>query len=494
MRHILRFQHINPAFALSVVSALTLMVSACGGYGGGGGSAGGQSCGGPYSGACAAPTITVASPGATVDRTVQLKAGASAASGASVTRVDFLIDGTIVGTATAAPFSASWDSTTVVDGTHTLVGKVTDNMSQTTSSALVTFKVNNNPTFTVEMAATQLFPAPQSAATGTASVTVKLATGAVSGKVNLTGIVSTAVTINEGFAGAAGPGLIALARNGATAGEWDVPAGSLLTTEQVNALLQGKLYVKAASAANPNGEIRGQIAPANISVIFADLSGAQEVPAVVGAAAGVAATTVDAQANTVSVHVHATGVDDATAAEVDNGAAGSTGTKLVALTQDAVQAGHWSTELAAITATDVDNFKANKWYVNVATPAQVHGAIRGQIDFATTAPPPAPTLTQLKTSAFSVCGGCHTGGGASLPSSMDLTPNHIFASLVNVASVEQPALKRVAARDAANSYVVQKLEGAATITGSRMPLGGPFLDQATIDQVKAWINAGAQNN
>jgi len=27
-----------------------------------------------------------------------------------------------------------------------------------------------------------------------------------------------------------------------------------------------------------------------------------------------------------------------------------------------------------------------------------------------------------------------------------------------------------------------------------MPLGGPFLDQATIDQVKAWIDAGAQNN
>jgi len=494
MRHILRFQHINPALALSLVSALTLMVSACGGYGGGSSSAGGQSCGGAYSGACAAPTITVASPGATVDRTVQLKAGASAASGASVTRVDFLIDGTIVGTATAAPFSANWDSTTVVDGTHTLVGKVTDNMSQTTSSALVTFKVDNNPTFTVDMAATQLFPAPQSAATGTASVTVKLATGAVSGKVNLTGIVSTAVTINEGFAGAAGPDLIALAKNGATAGEWDVPAGSLLTTDEVNALLQGKLYVKAASAANPNGEIRGQIAPANISVIFSDLSGAQEVPAVGGAATGVAATTVDAQANTVSVHVHATGVDDATAAEVDNGAAGSTGTKLVALTQDAVQPGHWSTELAAITAADVDNFKANKWYVNVATPAQVHGAIRGQVDFATTAPPPAPTLTQLKTSAFSVCGGCHTGGGTSLPASMDLTPAHIYASIVNVASVEQPALKRVKPGDPDNSYVVQKLEGAATITGSRMPLGGPFLDQATIDQVKAWITAGAANN
>src|SRR2546423_2817774 len=83
MRHILRFQHINPAFALSVVSALTLMVSACGGYGGGSSSAGGQSCGGPYSGARAAPTLTVAAPGAPADRTRPLKARANAARGAS---------------------------------------------------------------------------------------------------------------------------------------------------------------------------------------------------------------------------------------------------------------------------------------------------------------------------------------------------------------------------------------------------------------------------
>jgi len=41
--------------------------------------------------------------------------------------------------------------------------------------------------------------------------------------------------------------------------------------------------------------------------------------------------------------------------------------------------------------------------------------------------------------------------------------------------------------------LIHKLEGAPGITGSRMPLGGPFLDQATIDGVKAWIDAGAQN-
>jgi len=27
-----------------------------------------------------------------------------------------------------------------------------------------------------------------------------------------------------------------------------------------------------------------------------------------------------------------------------------------------------------------------------------------------------------------------------------------------------------------------------------MPLGGPFLDAATIEQIKAWIAAGAPNN
>ena len=78
---------------------------------------------------------------------------------------------------------------------------------------------------------------------------------------------------------------------------------------------------------------------------------------------------------------------------------------------------------------------------------------------------------------------------------MDLTSTAgTFAALVGKASVEQPTLQRVKVSDAANSYVVHKLEGTAGITGSRMPLGGPFLDQATIDQVKEWINAGAQNN
>jgi hypothetical protein len=488
------FTHAHPTAALWAAAAFALLAACGGGYGGGGGGGIGSGCGGAYGSSCPAPTINMSSPGSTVNRTVQLTASASAMGGATVTRVDFLVDGTIVGTATAAPYTFSWDSTSVGDGNHTLTAKVTDSQSQSATSTAITVNVDNNPAFAVTLSAAQIFPAPTSSATGTATLTVKLGTGAVSGRVTLNGVNATAVTINEGFAGSTGAGVITLTANAGTAAEWDVASGALLTPDQVTALLEGRLYVIATSAANPAGELRGQITPANVTVTFAALAGSQEVPPLTSSAAGVAAATVDALANKLTVHVNSTGVNDATAAEVDTAAAGATGPKLVALTKDNVNAGHWSTELAGISAADVGNYTANKWYINVVTPADPNGALRGQIN-ATAAPPPAAvTLTQLKTTAFVVCAGCHTGGGSALPFSMDLHPAQIYASTVGVASVEQPALKRVAPGDAANSYVVQKLEGAPTITGARMPFGGPYLDQATIDQVKAWINAGAQNN
>jgi uncharacterized protein (TIGR03118 family) len=105
----------------------------------------------------------------------------------------------------------------------------------------------------------------------------------------------------------------------------------------------------------------------------------------------------------------------------------------------------------------------------------------------------APTLATLQSTIFGPrCSGCHTGGGASLPSSMNLSSaSATAAALIGVNSTERPTLQRVAAGSPSTSYVVDKLEGASTIVGSRMPLGGPFLSQTEIDSVKAWIQAGA---
>ena len=108
---------------------------------------------------------------------------------------------------------------------------------------------------------------------------------------------------------------------------------------------------------------------------------------------------------------------------------------------------------------------------------------------------PTVTLSQLQSAIFTPrCSGCHTGLGSSLPGVQNLTAGNTFASIVGVASIEQPALKRVAPGDPDHSYLVQKLEGAAGISGQRMPLGGPFLTQSEIDQVRAWIAQGALNN
>ena len=59
-------------------------------------------------------------------------------------------------------------------------------------------------------------------------------------------------------------------------------------------------------------------------------------------------------------------------------------------------------------------------------------------------------------------------------------------------SLQVPGTNRVEPFDSANSYLIHKLEGTGMLP--RMPLGGPFLDPATVDMIKAWIDGGALNN
>jgi CHRD domain/Bacterial Ig domain len=328
---------------------------------------------------CPAPTVTMVAPPGTVNRTVMLRAQVTMMQSDGMARVDFMVDGTRVGTASGETFGVSWDSTTVNDGAHTLTATVSDSLGQTGSASPVTIEVDNHPVFTVALSPAQVVPAPASAGSATAHLSVDLGTGAVSGSVTLSGVTATAVTLNAAFAGDSGPGLMSFSP-GAGGNAWQVPAGALLTAEQVTALLQGALYLTAGTAAHPGGELRGQITPTNVMVNFSAMNGAQEVPAVTINAAGVVATTVDTVANTLTVHVHATGVADASAAGIDDGSAGSTGPQLAALVKDDIDPGHWSTQLAAVSGADIAAFKNDNWYVNVTTPADPQGAIRGQIE------------------------------------------------------------------------------------------------------------------
>jgi hypothetical protein len=89
-----------------------------------------------------------------------------------------------------------------------------------------------------------------------------------------------------------------------------------------------------------------------------------------------------------------------------------------------------------------------------------------------------------------VANGCHNsaaGGG------LVLLQGPAYVNLVNIPSTQEPNRMRVLPGDAANSYMIIKIEGNQTI-GTRMPLGREPLDQVLIQNLINWVNKGAMNN
>jgi hypothetical protein len=108
-----------------------------------------------------------------------------------------------------------------------------------------------------------------------------------------------------------------------------------------------------------------------------------------------------------------------------------------------------------------------------------------------------PTLDQIQAVVFTpscATAGCHTGAGAAAGLNLS-DADTSFLELVGVASSQQPAIMRVSPGDADNSYLVQKLEGALTITGNAMPPPGrPALNPAYVPEIRNWILNGADRN
>ncbi|MBX9640081.1 MAG: RHS domain-containing protein [Mycobacteriaceae bacterium] len=114
----------------------------------------------------APPTVALTSPVAgtvvTAPGTVAVSATAADSDG-SIAKVEFYQGSTLIGTATAAPYSVTWAN--VPAGTYSLTAKATDDNGISTTSAPVAFIVNAPPTVAITLpAAGQKYSAPASIA------------------------------------------------------------------------------------------------------------------------------------------------------------------------------------------------------------------------------------------------------------------------------------------------------------------------------------------
>ncbi|OJF68305.1 hypothetical protein BK026_05615 [Alteromonas sp. V450] len=236
---------------------------------------------------------------------------------------------------------------------------------------------NADITYNVQLSGAQEVPVVDTMSTATAVVEIDEDLPAFSVSVDVSGLTDvTGVHVHDGGIGMNGPVAFPLsdAGNGTyTLDETDISPSNLA------ALTNGEWYLNVHTAANPSGEVRGQIVPDTTAVVTFPLSGNQEVPAVNTMAMGSGYALFDTTNNNVSL-VAVTTIENATMAHIHSGFAGENGGVLETLVESASTPGVWMTDgTLALDESTAAQLLAGGHYVNVHTAAFPSGEIRGQI-------------------------------------------------------------------------------------------------------------------
>ena len=118
----------------------------------------------------APPTVSISSPasGAVFNPPATITVTANAAdSDGTIAKVEFYQGATMIGTATAAPYSVTWANP--VPGTYSLTARATDNDGAVTISSAITLRVNAPPTVSISSPATGAVFNPPATITVTAT-------------------------------------------------------------------------------------------------------------------------------------------------------------------------------------------------------------------------------------------------------------------------------------------------------------------------------------
>jgi Cu/Zn superoxide dismutase len=187
----------------------------------------------------------------------------------------------------------------------------------------------------------------------------------------------TGVHLHSGAPGIAGPvvqNLMPFLTNNSLNGEVD-------PTAYLSALLSGNVYINFHTAANPNGEIRGQLLMTNHLSYFSMLNGAQETPPVTTNAMAVGAYELSAAMDTLWYTVLADGMSGAiTGAHFHMADPGSSGNVVLDLSPSV--SGNTLNGMVTgtqLTTAFISTLLAGHNYINLHTTTNPSGEIRGQV-------------------------------------------------------------------------------------------------------------------
>lgn len=314
--------------------------------------------------------------------------------------------------------------------------------------------INDVNLLRVELAAIQTVSLVSSTAIGTGYVTYDSVTGDAIAHVNGVGIDdAVAAHIHNAIAGVNGPVELGLTKDTGDLGHW-FSDSVILDQGQMDKLNSAELYFNIHTPANPSGEIRGQIIPDNIEVIFTELSGDSVVTAgsggVTTTARGVAATTLLAATQTATTIINTSAIDDASSATLNQAPAGQNGPSIVDFTQDSVDLFRWTAENFAFNTVQFTALANQGLYFSITSPAQPNGELRGQLISNTSNQ--APTNSALQISSTDPASGTLL---AALPTTISLTFNRdILASSVSSGVITLTASGDDASFGEANDVVI----------------------------------------
>jgi hypothetical protein len=225
--------------------------------------------------------------------------------------------------------------------------------------------------FYATLTGAQETPPVVTAASGTGRFVFDPETRLLTGTVTTTGITGVAAHLHAGAIGVAAP--VAIPMTGGPS-DWTIPAQTVLTGDQATTLTTGGFYANVHSAANPGGEIRGQV---YTPLRTATLTGAEETPPVTTSASGTCNFFVNPFTKGVAGRTETTGIVGV-AAHAHRAASGVPGP--VVIPQTSPSAGVWVTAAGATISDDLlASFMKDELYCNVHSAANPGGEIRGQL-------------------------------------------------------------------------------------------------------------------